>query len=150
MASLTRPDLLAFLRGERHAVQASLGVDGPQAAVVGIAVADDFELVFDTLGSTRKAGNLRRDSRIALVIGGAGPTDAKTVQVEGVADEPAGGELDRCKRLYFARFPDGPSREGWQGITYFRVQPTWLRYSDFSQDPPLIVELSAAELAALR
>ena len=149
MAALKRIDLLTFIRGEKHAVQASTGAEGPQAAVVGIAVSDDLELVFDTLTTTRKAGNLRRDPRIAFVIGGAGPRDEKTVQYQGLADEPSGAELARCKQLYFARFPDGPTREAWEGITYFRVRPTWLRWSDFSRDPPLIAEWSAAELTNL-
>ncbi|HEX7450933.1 MAG TPA: pyridoxamine 5'-phosphate oxidase family protein, partial [Polyangiaceae bacterium] len=61
----------------------------PQAAVVGYAVSDDLELVFDTLGSTRKAHNLRRDSRVALVVGW---DDDQTVQIEGIADEPCGEE----------------------------------------------------------
>jgi len=149
MAALKRIDLLTFMRREKHAVQASIGAQGPQAAVVGIALSDDFELVFDTLITTRKAGNLRRDPRIAFVIGGAGPGDEKTVQYQGLADEPSGAELARCKQLYFARFPDGPTREAWEGIMYFRVRPTWLRFSDFSHDPPLIMEWSAAELTKL-
>ena len=41
-------------------------------------------------------------------------------------------------------------RESWEGITYFCVRPTWLRWSDFKQNPPLIVELTAEQLAALR
>jgi len=28
-----------------------------------------------------------------------------------------------------------------QGITYVRVRPAWVRYSDFRIDPPGIVEL---------
>ena len=26
------------------------------------------------------------------------------------------------------------------GLIYVRSRPTWIRYSDFNQDPPLIVE----------
>ncbi len=146
---MKRDDLLQQMRSNKHAVEASTGLDGPQAAVVGIVVSDTFEIFFDTLGTTRKAENLRRDPRAAFVVGGTGDNDVRTIQVAGIADEPAGDELARLKALYFARFPDGPSREAWPGITYFRVRPTWLRYSDFSQDPPLIVELSDADLAAL-
>jgi hypothetical protein len=29
------------------------------------------------------------------------------------------------------------------GCTHVRVRPMWARYSDFNQDPPLIVELTA-------
>ena len=127
------------MRRSRIAVQASLSGDtGPQAAVVGIAVSDAGEIVFDTLGSTRKAQNLRLDPRIALVIGW---DEERTVQYEGIADEPSGDELARLKQLYFAVFPDGREREHWAGITYFRVRPTWLRYSDFTGAEPGSAEL---------
>jgi hypothetical protein len=113
-------------------------------------VSDYFEIFFDTLDTTRKTVNLRRDPRVAFVIGGTGDDDFRTVQISGTADEPGGDELDRLKKLYFARFPDGPSRQAWKGITYIRVRPTWLRYSDFSQDPPIIGEFTAAELEGHR
>ena len=100
----------------------------PQAAVVGIAVSDDLELVFDTLGSTRKMANLRANPRIALVIGW---DDEQTVQLEGLADEPHGPELERLKRVYFEAWPDGVERQMWEGITYVRVRPSWARFSDF-------------------
>lgn len=126
---MTRGELLQFLRKHRYAVQATTTAGGaPQAAVIGIAVTDALELVFDTLSTTRKAINLRRDARIALVIGW---DEEQTVQLEGIADEPTGSELARLKRVYFERFPEGPERERWPDITYFRVRPAWARYSDF-------------------
>jgi PPOX class probable F420-dependent enzyme len=128
-AAVTRDELLALLRRHRLCVQASVSATGaPQAAVVGYAVSDGLEIVFDTLGTTRKAVNLRRDPRVALVVGW---DEEQTVQLEGVADEPAGEELQRLKAVYFAAWPDGVERERWEGITYVRVRPTWARYSDF-------------------
>lgn len=139
--------LLAFLRQYRYAVQASTSTAGaPQAAAVGIAVSDRFEIIFDTLRSTRKAANLRRNPNLAFVVG---PLDAgaeRTVQYEGVADEPAGADLDRLLDLYYEVFPDGPSRRSWPGLTYVRVRPVWIRYSDYSVDPPQIVEFRAEDL----
>jgi pyridoxine/pyridoxamine 5'-phosphate oxidase len=126
---MNRATLLPFLRRHRFAVQASTAPSGaPQAAVVGIATTDELEIVFDTLDRSRKAQNLRKNSRIALVVGW---DEEQTVQLEGVADEPTGGELERIKRAYFDAFPDGTEREQWAGITYVRVRLTWARYSDF-------------------
>jgi pyridoxine/pyridoxamine 5'-phosphate oxidase len=136
---MTRAELIAFLRRHRLAVVAYSGSAGaPQAAVVGMAVTDELELVFDTLGSTRKAENLRRDGRAAVVMGW---DDEQTVQLEGVADEPAGETLERLQRSYFLAFPDGPQRLRWPGITYFRIRPTWVRFSDFRPGSARIVEL---------
>ena len=135
------------MRRHRLAVQASVSSSGaPQAAVVGIAVTDAFEIVFATLESTRKAENLRRDQRIAFVIGGALDGDECTVQYEGIADEPRGADLERMTSAYLAVWPDGRGREMWPGLIYVRVRPVWIRYSDFSQAPPGIVEFDAREL----
>jgi PPOX class probable F420-dependent enzyme len=141
---MTRAGLVAFVRRHRWAVVSTVSPEGaPQAAVVGIAVSDGFELVFDTLGSTRKARNLRRDGRVAVVVGW---DEERTLQIDGVADEPAGEELDALRRVYFAAFPDGPTRLGWPGITHVRVQPRWLRYSDFSGREPVIFETAISGL----
>jgi hypothetical protein len=139
--------LLDFLRSHRLAVEASVSPTGAaQAAVVGFAISDEFEIVFDTLESTRKAQNLRQNPKIALVIGGATDGEERTVQYEGIADEPSGAELEQLKQVYYAAYPDGPSRLSWPGLIYVRVRPTWLRYSDYTIDPPVIVEYGAGEL----
>jgi 8-oxo-dGTP pyrophosphatase MutT (NUDIX family) len=145
---MTPGELLAFLQSQRLAVQASSDPNATaQAALVGIAVTDAFELVFDTLSETRKASNIRARPRVAFVIGGWGPGDERTVQYEGIADEPTGLELERIRAVYFAVWPDGPSRSSWPGLTYFRVRPTWIRYSDFNGAPPMIQEFSRSDLS---
>jgi hypothetical protein len=68
------------------------------------------------------------------------------VQYEGIVDEPEGAELERLQTLYFRRFPDGIERQSWPGLIYLRARPTWVRYSDFSREPPEIVELGAQQL----
>jgi len=135
------------MRRHHHAVEASVSAaGGPQAAVVGIVVSDRFELFFDTVADTRKAQNLRRVPRAAFVIGGPGPGELQTVQYEGIADEPAGKELESLQALYLARFPDGIARQSWPGLIYIRVRPTWIRFSDFSVEPPRIQQWDAAAL----
>ncbi|WP_406304338.1 pyridoxamine 5'-phosphate oxidase family protein [Streptomyces sp. NBC_00885] len=137
---MNRDELIWFLRRYKLAVQSTVAPDGaPQAAVVGYAVSDDLEIVFDTVETTRKWLNLRADPRIALVIGW---DDAITAQIEGVADFPTGAELERIQACYFTAYPDGLDRLSWPGITHVRVRPSWVRYSDFTQDPPLIEELT--------
>ena len=144
---MTATELLHFIRGHSLAVQASVSPAlAPQAAVVGFAITDRFELIFDTLDTTRKVPNLRRNPKIAFVIGGLTSGDERTVQYEGLADEPAGAELARLKEVYFGVFPDGPERQRWPGITYVRVRPTWIRYSDFNRAPPEIVEFAPQQL----
>jgi hypothetical protein len=148
---MTRSELLQFMRGHSLAVQTSVSpAAAPQAAVVGVVVTDDFEVLFDTLDVTRKVHNLRRNSRIAFVIGGLTHGDERTVQYEGVADEPGGAELERLKELYFIRFPDGRARQSWRGLVYVRARPTWIRYSDFNRTPPAFSEFGLDDLRELR
>jgi pyridoxine/pyridoxamine 5'-phosphate oxidase len=141
---MTRAELVAFVRGQRLAVQASVAPDGqPQAAVVVVAASDSLEIIFDTISWSRKCQNLERDARVALVVG----WDREiTLQIEGVADVPEGDELERIRACYFKAYPDGRERLSWPGITHVRVRPTWLRYSDFVQRPPFIVEMRAEDL----
>ena len=139
---MTRGDLIAFLRSHKLCVQSSVHADGrPQAAVVGYAVSDDLELVFDTVTSSRKYGNLVADPRCAIVVW----TEEITVQLEGLADVLAGDDLDRLRACYFVAYPDGRERlRDWPTLTYVRIRPTWARYSDFASGT--IVELGAEAL----
>ena len=139
------------MRSRRYAVQSSISVNGaPQSAIVGIAVSDAFEIVFDTLASSRKGENLRRRSDIAFVLGSLEGKDERTVQYEGVADEPTGSERTRFMELYLSVFPDGRQRQEWPGLIYVRATPRWLRYSNYNVDPPEITDFDVDALRKLR
>jgi len=78
--------------------------------------------------------------------GGLEAGDERTVQYEGIADEPSGAELERLTEIYYQVYPDGRTRRSWPGLIYIRVQPTWIRYSDYNRDPPQITEFDAQAL----
>jgi len=134
---MTKQDVLAFAQQHSLAVVATVTADNkPEAAVIGIAISDQWEIIFDTIEHTRKAVNLRTNLSVALVVG----WDQKTLQLEGHAEVLSGKELQRCKEIYFSVFPDGHEREKWPGIMYVRVRPQWMRYSDFTGATENIVE----------
>jgi len=148
--SLTRAALLEFIRSRRYAVESTVHASGaPQSAIVGVAVSDQFEIVFDTVATSRKGMNLRSRAGIAIAIGSLEGDDERTVQIEGTADEPGGADRARLVDLYLGVFPDGRERQAWPGLIYVRVTPRWLRYSNFNVDPPEIVELDSAALGQL-
>jgi pyridoxine/pyridoxamine 5'-phosphate oxidase len=125
---VTRAELVAFLRTHRVAVVSTVAPSGaPESALVGFAVSDELELVFDTLSTTRKVANLRADPRVAIVIGGWGEHEI-TAQLEGIADERVD---DKLRDVYYAAYPDGRERAAWKDLIYVRVRVTWARYSDF-------------------
>ena len=113
---------------------------------MAFAVTDAFGLVIDTVETSRKVRNLRHNPKIAFAIGGLTDHDERTVQYEGLADEPRGEELERLKEIYFSRFPEGRDRQSWPGLLYIRARPTWIRYSDYNRSPAQIVEFDAAHL----
>lgn len=153
---ISRAELVAFLREVPLLTLATLSPEGaPQAALLGVAVSDELELVLDTLETTRKFRNIRRDPRVAFVFGKAGgyvsgKHDERTLQYEGVADIPAGEELKRAQALYFGLFPEGRERLKWRHITYIRARPTWIRFSDYNRNPPIIAELGGEALQKWR
>ena len=129
-----------FLSQQTLGVVATLGPDGsPHATLVAIAVTDRFELIFDCLGGSTKAANVRRDPRVAVSAGGS-VADERTVQCEGVADVPDGADGERVRDAYLERFPDARERLDWNGITHVRISPRWLKWWDFTATPPVIVE----------
>jgi hypothetical protein len=136
---MTKIDLYEFLIQSKLGVLGTIGPDGaPQSALVGIAVTGDFEIVFDTVTTSRKYSNLIARPACSFVIGWAGE---QTVQFEGEAEELTNADrLLRYQKVYFQFFPDGPARMKWPGITYFVVRPRWIRYSGFDCTPPLIQE----------
>ena len=122
---MTTAELFEFISGCRLAVLGSISSEGlPQSALVGIAVSEGLEIVFDTLSRTRKYRNLTANNRASLAIGWEGE---KTVQYEGEAFLPEGENLERLKKIYYARWPDGPARASWPGLVYFAVRPKWVR-----------------------
>src|SRR5262249_25428954 len=142
-----RPEeLLQFLREHRLVVEASVSPSlGAQAAVMGFAISDEFEIIFDTLDSTRKVVNLRQNPRLAFVIGGLHPGDERTAQYEGVADEPSGAELDRLTEIYYRGYPDGRARRSLAGLVCVRVPATSVRFCHYNVSAPQLGELSAAQ-----
>lgn len=134
-------ELKAFVDGHRWAIEASSSNDGrPQAAIVGIAMTDRLEIIFDTLSTSRKAMNLKANPFIALVIGGWDDDDPRTLQIEGEVDFPEGEERKRVTEAYYAVFPDGLDRLNWPELVYVRMRPRWARFSDYLAEPPVIDE----------
>ena len=121
-----------FIKQHKLAVVSTVTTDGkPESAVVGIAVSEELEIVFDTLNTSRKYENIANNPNVALVVGW---DDETTVQYEGIATLLAGKRDDLYREIYFEVYPDGRERAAnWPGLVHFKVTPKWLRYSDFNE-----------------
>jgi hypothetical protein len=137
---MTKTDIYEFVSKQKLGVLGTLSSGGsPQSALVGIAVTPELEIIFDTVRSSRKFQNLTSNSGCSFVVGWTGES---TVQYEGQAHQPEGAALAHYQEVYFARWPECRSHLSWPGITYFVVRPSWIRYSDFDQNPPFIEEFA--------
>jgi pyridoxine/pyridoxamine 5'-phosphate oxidase len=126
-------EVLEIIRKKRLAIVSTVHDSGaPEAALVGFAVTEGNEIVFDTLASSRKAVNIARRPAAALVVGWE---DDISVQIEGEARRPQGDDLANAKAAYFREWPDGRARENWPDIAYIVVRPRWMRYACYSGAP---------------
>jgi GNAT superfamily N-acetyltransferase len=128
-AAMDRGELIAYVRAQRDAVVSTLGPDGaPQAAYLPITATDRAELVLDARSTSRKIANLRRDPRVAVVVGGR---DGTTLQCEGVADLPVGAAREACAAAYLDAFPQFADSLEDDGVVLVRVRLTWARFGDY-------------------
>lgn len=135
---LDRDSVTAFIRAHGDAVLSTLGPDGsPQSAYLTLAVTGRGEIVLDARETSRKVANLRRDSRVAVVVGGR---DGVTLQAEGLADIPAGDDRQRCADAYRDAFPHFASSLQDPAIVVVRVRVTWARLGDFRPSTALLRE----------
>lgn len=131
---MEKSELLAYLESQRLGTLGTLSPAGePQGALVGYAVTPGFEVLFDTVRTSRKYGNMLANPRVSFTVADTrGSGEERTVQYEGFAEELSADQLVRLRPLYYATWPDGIAREQWPDITWFVIHPRWIRYSDFN------------------
>jgi pyridoxine/pyridoxamine 5'-phosphate oxidase len=135
---MTLEEVFDIAKTKRYLIVSTVNESGaPEAALMGFALTQAKEVVFDTLSTSRKAVNLARNPAAALVIGW---DDSISLQIEGVARRPVGADLASAKDAYFRAWPDGRARENWPNIAYVVVQPKWIRYSNYAAGPPVVEE----------
>jgi len=135
---MTLEQVFDIARRKRYLVVSTVNESGaPEAALMGFALTEANEIVFDTLASSRKAVNVARNPNAALVIGW---DDNVSLQIEGPARRPIGDDLAAAKAAYFHAWPDGRARENWPDIAYVVVKPKWIRYSNYAAGPPVVEE----------
>jgi len=136
---MTREFLYNFIKQQNLAVISTLSKENkPEAALVGFAISQDLEIVFDTVKTSRKYQNLLHNPHVAVVIGWDNET---TVQYEGIGTELNGAEDNDYREIYYGAYPDGRERTvTWPHIVHFKITPKWIRYSNFN-DPVVIGEM---------
>lgn len=130
---------LDFIKNHKLAVISTVGANSkPESAVLEFGETEELELIFDTYTTSRKYKNLQINKNVSFVIGW---DDDITVQYEGIAAEVRGEEATKYKQVYWSKNPKAERWESREGITYFKVTPKWIRYSDLNKDPWDVFEI---------
>jgi len=134
-----RQIILDFMKRHNLGVISTADLNArPEAAVVEFGETNKLELIFDAFNQSKKCRNIEENNKVAFVIGW---DENITVQYEGEASELKGDELKTYKERYFEKNPRAKKWEGRKGISYFKIVPHWIRYSDLNKNPWEIFEI---------
>ncbi|MBI2033114.1 MAG: pyridoxamine 5'-phosphate oxidase family protein [Candidatus Levybacteria bacterium] len=135
--------ILEFIKKQKLAVLSTVTPKNTsQSAVLEFGQTQTLKIIFDTFSSSRKYKNIKHNNNVSLVIGW---DEDITVQYEGKAYELEGKEKEDYKKIYFEKNPEAQRWETKEGMTYFKVVPTWIRYSDLNKNPWEIYEVKMIE-----
>lgn len=135
--------ILSFLQSHPMATISTIapGTIQPESALIAFAETENLEIIFETFVDTRKWHNLQRNPNVALVVGWD-PNHHITLQYEGIASPIASNKVDHYRNIFLTK--DTPCTEAFlhdPRVRLFKIRPTWLRYSDYTNDQPKIIEL---------
>lgn len=129
-----------FLKKNDLGVLATANKKGKtQAAVMAYVFKDNLLFVF-TETTTRKYKNIVENNQVSLIVGGF--KDDPTVQIDGTIAELGLDEGGKIKESVLNLHPE------WKGYfdspngRWFAIKPSWMRYSDFSANPPEVLEIN--------
>lgn len=137
---INKNDVLEFIKKQSLAVISTVTPDHKsESAVMAYSVKDDLTLIMSTEPNTRKYQNIQNNQYVSVVIGGL--KDDPTLQIDGIAKILNTLEETEAKTFALAQHPE---LKDYLSTTckFFTISPVWLRYSDFSQNPPEIVEFN--------
>lgn len=132
--------ILSFIKKQKLAVISTVNSNCmPESAVLEFGETEDLELIIDTFTSSRKYKNLQTNKNVSFVIGW---DDDITIQYAGIAEEVKGDKAKKYQEAYWNKNPKAQRWETREGITYFKVTPKWIRYSDLNKDPWNVFEIT--------
>lgn len=133
--------MLDFLNRCPLAVLSTLNKENkPESAVIAFCETESFDIIFECFKDSRKYSNLKSNKHVSLTTGFSAKKHI-TFQYEGVAEEQHGKDIENCKNLF--KNKDTPCSEEFlenPKAIFFKIKPKWIRYSDYTAKPPIIIE----------
>lgn len=130
--------ILDFIKKQKLAVLATVGKTAPESSALEFGETDDLEIIIDMYNSSRKYKNMKNNPNVSLVIGW---DEDITIQYEGVAEELKEDKKRKYQNIYWLKNPEAKRWADREGITYFKISPKWIRYSDLNVHPWKIFEV---------
>ena len=110
-----------------------------ESAVMAYTLKDDFTLLMNSEASTRKVQNLLVNNQISVVVGGL--EGDPSIQIDGVAKVLEGEQAQQAKDYMLSVNPELKNYFSETG-RFIMIIPTWFRLSDFTVNPPSIIEFT--------
>jgi len=132
------PSILQFVKSQNLCVLSTVTADQRSESAVMAYTVDDHLLFFlSSEPETRKIKNIAANPHVSLVIGGL--NHDPTIQIDGHASLLSPQETKTAKAYMLKVHPELKNYLSPDCI-FFTISPHWLRFSDFSQNPPLVSE----------
>lgn len=129
---------LKFLMTQKGGVVSTVMGDQPQSAFVYYDVDENFTIYFPTVVTTRKHNAIQENNKVAFNVTSIQPP--YTVQIEGViervddqvvTENAVANYIDIATHHMKHKAP--LTKLDWEkGVVLYRIVPTWLRWSDYS------------------
>jgi len=132
--------ILDFMKTQKFCVISTVSKDGkPEAALIGFSETPELEITFGTSNQSRKFKNLQSNQNVAFEIGSGEPRI--TIQYEGVAQPFDKGVFEKTGKFHLTKLPDSSKYVGKSDQVWFKVTPTWIRFTDSRTDHTAVYEL---------
>ena len=141
---ISKQDVLALLDTQLTCVVSTNGDDGyPNSATVAFSQNDIFEFVINTSRSSRKAGNIAKNNKVAITVT---DTDARwTVQLEGdIRELPIDEFTENYSAKHYSKLPFTLPFKDIPDLSYFLVVPIHMKFTDASKQPWRVQEIDIA------
>ena len=144
-----------FLGDHTTLTLATVAEDGrPQAASLFFAEMEDLSIIFISEQRTRHSQNIKGDSRVAATIytDGQAWQSIRGVQLEGHCEALSGQAAKNARAVYLAKYPFIARNKVLAAmlnlVTFYRIEPAWIRLIDnsrgFGHKEELNLQLSAS------
>ncbi|HPJ16710.1 MAG TPA: pyridoxamine 5'-phosphate oxidase family protein [Candidatus Woesebacteria bacterium] len=110
-----------------------------ESAVMAHTVNDNLTVFMSTEETSRKIQNIKANNQASLLIGGL--KNDPSLQIDGLATILEGNQKTEAVNFMLSVHPELKDY-GIDSGCIFSITPQWVRYSDYTQNPPTIEEIN--------